>query len=71
MSDRTLADRLNDVMKKKNMNSGMLEIKTGISARMIRNYQKGSATPGGYCLKMLAKGLGVSADWLLGLEEEQ
>ena len=69
--ERTFADRLNEVMRKRNMTSGMLSIKTGISERMIRNYRKGTHEPYGYTLKMVAKGLRVSADWLLGLEDER
>ena len=49
----------------------MLAIKTGMSDRMIRNYQKGTSTPGSYSLKMLARALGVSMDWLMGIEEER
>lgn len=69
--DHSVRDRLSQVMKERNISPGMLSIKTGISDRMIRNYLKGQFQPTGYSLKMLAQGLGVSSDWLLGLEEEK
>lgn len=49
----------------------MLSIKTGITERMIRNYRSGAFEPGGYSLRMLSKGLGVSTDWILGIDEEE
>lgn len=69
--DHSVRDRLSQVMKERNISPGMLSIKTGISDRMIRNYLKGKFQPTGYSLKMLAQGLGVSTDWLLGLEEKK
>lgn len=63
--------RLNQIMKEKGLSPAMLAIKTGMSDRMIRNYQKGTSTPGSYSLKMLARALGVSMDWLMGIEEER
>lgn len=70
MKENDFATRLNSVMRDKGMTPQMVAIRTGISDRMIRNYQKGAYTPTGYSLKMLAKALGVTADWLLGLEED-
>lgn len=64
-------ERLSRAMREKHITPGMLSIRTGISDRMIRNYLKGASQPGGYSLKMLARGLGVSVDWLLGIEEEE
>ena len=62
-------ERFNRVMKEKNLSPGMVAIKSGMSEKQIRNYQKGQNQPGGYSLKVLAKALGVSVDYLLGIEE--
>ena len=62
-------ERFNRVMKEKNLSPGMVAIKSGMSEKQIRNYQKGQSRPGGYSLKVLAKALGVSVDYLLGIEE--
>jgi transcriptional regulator with XRE-family HTH domain len=66
----TIAERLAEAMQRRGLTPGMLAIKTGISDRMVRNYLKGVHHPGGYSLQKLAKGLGVSVDWLLGIKEE-
>ena len=63
-------ERFNRAMKQKNLTPGIVAIKSGMSERQIRNYQKGQSQPGGYSLKVLAKALGVSVDYLLGIEEE-
>ena len=65
------AERLNYIMEKRGYTSGHLALRTGLSEQVIRHYQSGYTQAGGYALKMLAKGLGVSADWLLGLQEEE
>ena len=71
MSEDSIRGRLIAVMRRRNITTGMLSIKTGISDRMIRNYLRGTSQPGGYSLRMLAKALNVSVDWLLGIEEEE
>lgn len=65
------ASRLSWIMKKKNISVGMMAIKTGISQKMIRKYQKSEAAPGSYSLKAIANATGVSTDWLLGIKEEK
>lgn len=69
--DETIRERLQIAMRRRNITSGMLSIRTGITDRMIRNYLNGKYQPGGYSLKALAKALGVSTDWLLGIEEDE
>lgn len=64
-------ERLNAVMERRKMSPGMVAIRTGMNERSIRNYMQGICQPSAYGMKMLAKGLGVSADWLLGLTEEE
>lgn len=64
------AKRLNLAMKMLDMNPVMLSLKTGMSPRMIRNYRKGQYQPGAYSVKLIAKALGVSIDWLLGIEDD-
>ena len=66
----TIAERLAEAMQRRGLTPGMLAIKTGISDRMVRNYLKGVHHPGGCSLQKLAKGLGVSVDWLLGIKED-
>lgn len=43
---------------------------TGISKRSIGYYESGECEPKASNLAKICKSLGVSSDWLLGLEEE-
>lgn len=71
MYDEVFVERLRTVAERNRMTPSMIAIRTGLNERSIRNYIAGKSQPGGYALKMLAKGLGVSVDWLLGIKEEE
>ena len=43
---------------------------TGLSATSIHKWESGNYKPGCDALRVLAKVLGVSADWLLGIEKK-
>lgn len=66
-------ERIVQAMKRRNLSPEMLSIKTGraISARMIRYYRIGRHQPSGESLVLLSKGLGVTVDWLLGIDEKE
>lgn len=65
----TLGERIKEVRCEKRITQKMLAQKSGISTKMLRNYERGHNEPGAAALGWLAQTLGVSADWLLGLEE--
>ena len=63
--------RLSQRMKERGLSQEAMTIKTGISSRMIRRYQKGENTPTAYSLGVLAKALCVTVDWLIGEKEDE
>ena len=71
MDNTRFAERLNRAMKLRNLSPGMLSIKTGLTDKMIRNYQRGKSQPSAYSASQLAIALGVSMDWLIGRGEEK
>jgi transcriptional regulator with XRE-family HTH domain len=46
-----------------------LAVQTGAGPQQIHRYEAGEAEPSPYQLKRLAKALGVSADYLIGLSD--
>lgn len=66
---KSFAVRLDRAMKLKGISTGMLAIKSGMSDRMIRNYLRGKYRPSADSARCLAGALGVSVDWLIGMED--
>lgn len=64
-------ERMRQAMEERGISAGMLAIKTGMRVESIRRYRRGQTQPEARSLGLLAKGLGVSADWLIGNEEER
>lgn len=60
-------DRLKDRRQELGLSQQDLADRTYTSLRMIQRYEMGDANPSADILARIAKELGVSADWLLGL----
>lgn len=67
--DFTFAKRLEQVMIERNLYPKDLERITGIRKRRIYEYIQGQHQPNAFAIMRIAKGLGISADWLLGIEK--
>ncbi|WP_159459822.1 helix-turn-helix domain-containing protein [Scatolibacter rhodanostii] len=66
-----LGEKIRSKRMNQNMTQKILSEKSGISLKMLRNYELGRNEPGAAALSWLALTLGVSADWLLGIEVHQ
>ncbi|MGN0449587.1 MAG: helix-turn-helix domain-containing protein [Ruminococcus sp.] len=69
--DLTFSKRLEKIMFERDLYPAQVAKLTGVRRGMIYEYIKGAYQPTAYNIKLIAKGLNVSADWLLGLSEEQ
>lgn len=63
-------ERLRYRRKNLDLNQTQLAQKTGLTQQEVSLYEKGDREPTIQTLARLAIGLGVSADWLLGLSDE-
>lgn len=63
--------RIVDTMRERNINSNQLAIKSGLSPASISRYISGHMEPKPKAVDAIAKVLGVSSSWLLGLDEEK
>lgn len=63
----TFGDRLSQIMAERQLYSSDIARLTGLKRQSIDGYAQGMSQPGAYAVKQIAKGLKVSADWLLGL----
>ena len=66
---KVFPERLQERRKKLSMTQMELAEIVGIRCESIRLYELGKAMPSGDKLAGMAKALGVSSDWLLGLTE--
>lgn len=69
--DLTFAKRLEQVMIERNIYPAQLSKITGIKRTVIYNYINGTHQPTAFNIKRIAVGLGVSADWLLGITDDK
>lgn len=69
--DLTFAKRLEQIMIERNLYPTQVSKMTGIKRSTIYDYVQGNYQPTVYNIKRIAKGLSVSADWLLGLSDEK
>ena len=67
----TFGDRLKGLRLSKNMSKAEFEKCCDLSRGSVYMYEKGSRYPDGYSVAKICRGLNVSADWLLGLKEDQ
>lgn len=63
------ADRLYEARCATGLSQAKFAERAGMHANTLCNYETGDHTPDGYTLMKLCRELGISADWLLGLEE--
>lgn len=69
ITDLTFARRLDLLMVERGLYPGDVQRLTGIRRQRIYEYVQGTVQPSVYNLKRLAEGLGVSADWLIGVKD--
>lgn len=67
--DLTFAKRLNQIMIDRKLYPREVQRLTGVHKQNIYQYVQGIKQPSAYNVKRIAEGLGVSADWLLGIKE--
>lgn len=68
--DFTFARRLEQLMRERGLYPAQIEKLTGIRRQRIHEYLNGTVQPSAYAVKLIATGLDISADWLLGIEKE-
>lgn len=68
--DNTFSKRLEQARLKKHMSRQTLSELCGMSKNMVSIYENGESEPTGSVIKLLAENLGVSADYLLGIDEK-
>lgn len=66
----TFAQRLNEAIKASCTNNVALARMIGASGCSVYGWRRGKNMPDGYNVAQLCRALGVSADWLLGLDAE-
>ena len=66
----TFGDRLSQLMTERKLYSTDIAKITGIKRQSIDGYAQGVNQPSAFSIAQIAKGLRVSADWLLGLTEQ-
>ena len=68
--DFTFAKRLEQIMRERQLYPAQVEKLTGIRRQRIHEYLNGTVQPSAYAVKLIATGLDISADYLLGIEKE-
>ena len=66
--DFTFAQRLEQIMVEQQLYPSDVQRLTGVHRQNIYQYIQGVKQPSAFNIKRIAKGLHVSADWLLGIE---
>lgn len=66
----TIGERMTHALKMRGMTQRELANKTRLTEATVSRYVSNQRTPTGKHIKTLCKALGVSADWLLGVNEE-
>lgn len=69
--DLTFSKRLEQIMIERELYPSIVAKLTGIKRNVIHEYVQGTYQPTAYNIKRIAKGLNVSADWLLGLTDKR
>lgn len=57
-------------MRERQLYPAQVEKLTGIRRQRIHEYLNGTVQPSAYVVKLIAIGLDISADYLLGIEKE-
>lgn len=66
--DFTFAQRLEEIMVERQLYPRDVQRLTGVHRQNIYQYIQGVKQPTAFNVKRIAKGLHVSADWLLGIK---
>ena len=69
MTRTTIAQNLRRARHERGLTAGQVEIKTGMSHRLVYQYERGEALPGPINLAILCRAYRVSADTILGISE--
>lgn len=69
-ANKVLGERLNKALSSKGMKQIYLARITGLTAPTICAYVNGSRTPRADHIVVICNALDISADWLLGMENE-
>lgn len=64
------AKRLSELLKESNLSKRALAAKVGVSATSISDWTNGKIQPTAESIYLISEYLNVSADYLLGLEDE-
>lgn len=64
-----LPDRLRTARERAGLSLRELEVRSGIHYQSLHRYEAGLVEPSAGKVALLARALGVSADWLLGLRK--
>ena len=67
----TFGERLRQARLEREMTQQELAEVSGIAYNSIKKYEQGRHEPGLFCATCLAIALGVSLDWLAGIEEKR
>lgn len=65
------AERLKEIRLEKRLSQSELAAMIGVSQANIARWERGVQNPSGESIYELARQLGVSADYLLGLKDEE
>ena len=65
----TFGERLKQARLERGISQKDLAEAAGIAINSLRTYEQGRHEPGLFCATCLAIALGVSLDWLAGIEE--
>lgn len=68
MNDNSWGTRIKDLLKKRNMKQKDLSKLSGVSESTLSDWIKGTREPGVYGLSQVAQSLGVTLDYLMGLD---
>jgi transcriptional regulator with XRE-family HTH domain len=66
--DFSFAERLEQLMRERDLYPSQLAKLTGIRRQRIQEYLTGERQPTAYMIKTIAERLKVSADWLLNIK---
>ena len=66
--DFTFAERLEQIMRERQLYPAQVAKITGIRRQRIQEYLTGERQPTAYIIKVIAENLNVSADWLLNIK---
>lgn len=70
MGIELFANRLNETIEALGVSTAEIARMVGVNQYSVKGWRTGRNMPDGYNVAKICKALNVSADWLLGLDEE-